>query len=579
MMIGQKMNSRRRIRLRGVWLAAIALLLVFQSASAFESEEHRRIADAAFFLAVDWHGTKVSDGFNRTQEEIVCSMMAKEYRPYTQVCRNLSNVIQKNDVSVPITSRGLYGALAACVDQVESPASLVALLPENGNSGIQQVIEYWNTVRVLCANNPLSAMIMARANSAHFQGAAIASFLLYHQSAISHAGLGKLFESLVRNAAADHYLLDFHAGGHVVTDRTVLVDSMALGAHDRANRLGVPFLMNPGVKNSAKLSVRAIIEHICTSKGGAPYVQSALTSTLEQASNVKGVFAVSGEENELIVACERTIESIDRKAVVLLRGDGYLFLSRSLEQRLYLLAVQTASVLEVLQQKVSTEDSLTSGEGIFKEAKWAPNCNTGEGDCRASLGVGDYDLGSRKGVLDYEQGEAALPSPLGGPYSILLGGSVGFSTQIAESRFGMLSATLESWLPVNGPRNWWLVLAGVYSKEVEHDFEYDGFGWEARIAKGVAWLPGTVASALFRDVSYPLDTRAGDISTRSYGIRLDHGMSDMFGFFISLQDDTAKSSNVGKIFEGTRLSLGLSFKFPITRIPGATTQVREYLGL
>ncbi|MBI3528386.1 MAG: hypothetical protein HY067_10500 [Betaproteobacteria bacterium] len=544
------------------------VLMVFcgycSSGMAFDSDEHQRIGDAAIFLAVI---SMNQDRLAGDNAKTVCPMMAEMYRTEVPVCRNV--VIPDTALAKSSAPQlGLYGMIASCVDQVEAPSRFFALFLPKGNRGADEVLDYWKAVDRICLVNEIAAAIAARFNASHFQGAAISSFRLHHVSALYAASQGEIFQGLVRNAAADHYLMDFHAGGHVVTDRNALVDSMALGTHDKANRIGVPFFFAP--PESVKLVIRTICHDVS--------IGPALLNRVVGKKEVDGVFKTASELN---AACDTLSRAIDNHESQRFRGDGYLFSKKSLAQRLYLLAVQTASISEVLAQVKGDDgaEAPTISASIFEDAEWTPACNVKDGACDASLGVGFYDLVGDEGVVKYDDdGGWQLPQPLGGPYSILVGGSLGFSTLAAKSRFGKRAASLDVWIPINGPENWWIILGPTYAYEVEGQIDYEGYGWEARLAKGWPQLPGTIFSVYYRYVRYSLETDVGHLSTDSYGVRVDHGMSDLVGLFVAYQHDNANLSEFGRVFEGNRLSLGLTFKIPATRLPGGLSQIFKRFG-
>ena len=190
----------------GAWLFAIALLAHCPSGSAFNYDEHQRIGDAAFFLAVaiseKYNANRLAGYFAGDNAGTICTMMAGMYRPHVKACRNLSSQAFGSVESAPAQSLdlGLYGMLASCVDQVEAPASLFAMINTSNSAGWDQVLEYQKAVEKICFSNQIAAAIMARFNDSHFQGAAISSFQLHHLAAMMSVARNEVFRGLVQSS-------------------------------------------------------------------------------------------------------------------------------------------------------------------------------------------------------------------------------------------------------------------------------------------------------------------------------------------------------------------------------------------
>lgn len=81
----------------------------------------------------------------------------------------------------------------------------------------------------------------AHTNENHFQRLALISHWNSHNQAVRLASEGKLNAALLVEAYGLHFLQDWYASGHIATNRSQLIDTVATASHDKYNRDGLYF--------------------------------------------------------------------------------------------------------------------------------------------------------------------------------------------------------------------------------------------------------------------------------------------------------------------------------------------------
>ncbi len=284
-------NARASASRRGfgpILLLLVAMLAPARAASGFSYDEHRRVSNWAFALAVSCvadpecapgsargasePGGSIG-GLDEEELGLLGSFLVCEpgFDSPTSAGRKVPCSLldrREPDRPRPRFKARSFGDLVALIDRAgtahhpflaqigEFPrAGAGTANAEQGADGapggtrnlgdpVREV--HWPSVDVLSTSALLSKKVDAmHSNVNHFQGDAITAFRRKHAdtTALAAAGSISLVEAVVRTAAALHYLQDLHAPGHVVTARSDMQGIAANALHDRVNAAGIPFCL------------------------------------------------------------------------------------------------------------------------------------------------------------------------------------------------------------------------------------------------------------------------------------------------------------------------------------------------
>ena len=213
---------------RGCLSAAFASLFLIAflatRADAFEYKEHRDVSN---------------EGFARARRFI-----EQEYAACTAAC--CVKEFRSFDGESPFSSKTVtFGDLVALVDYVTDPNDFLyrrGFNPDDPNVGLNFLNE--DLVRTLTTNT-FQALHAAHNDRNHFQDRALSSFWTWHRVARQVASAGDVRLALVYSAFSVHFLEDFFAPGHIRAPRSSLHDAAAMNIHDRFNKRGQCFIVDP----------------------------------------------------------------------------------------------------------------------------------------------------------------------------------------------------------------------------------------------------------------------------------------------------------------------------------------------
>jgi hypothetical protein len=409
------------------------LFIFSHNSAAFENNEHRAIGNIAFAFAKHLTPDCMKTG---------------QANPKCEFLRPRSN---DNEIT--------YGDIVQCVDIFLTPEKLITYLREKSINKYECKTDDFECKQIYISAFPDLTGIKeenkcqtydsgdqaAHSNHAHFQEELLVSLATYHSLAMmiarnnSKRDLGR---ALLVNAIADHYLQDFFAPGHIVTRRSELTDTVALAMHDYRNARGALFYVNDDRNSRSQYS--SVLDNLA--KIGC------LLSDIDDMDSCK---EISDSDKEIIKEKERmsqdekndlfcqllTPPSADRrnscpnkatkddkihikdavKALtertnddgkwICMVGDGYLWKSNlltnpnmdctldkyQLYQRLYMVAVNVTSIMEVIQADSNNTSPTTLTDFIWKYH--APF--RGDDSVYAALPFGVYSMG-KAGILPDE---------------------------------------------------------------------------------------------------------------------------------------------------------------------------------
>lgn len=517
------------------------LILIPAWVSAFEGYEHRLVGDAAFAVALH----QSSSGVIGLMDPQLCRLLTKEHRDAFADCRS----------EAPTTLS--YGHLSACIDHVAGAEALLA--PLLGKDAMENPFQKLSDALSTDCNSAWAAMVMSRVNPSHFRSGAMAAFKISHTAAIAFASREKSpVRALVLNAGADHYLLDFMVPGHAFTLRASLSDAASLTEHDRINRQGRRFLIDVNAHR-----VKQVWEHLCSKDD----LKAEQFRRLVLVGNVDGKKLFKSQD-EVREAC-RLVAQFNGTAVDFF-GDSYLLESRALVQRLYLVLVQAASILDILDvQPTDVNSASTIVQDSFQESWW-DSSDAPMNQKVASVGHGAYinDVAYDKfDALPTEMSTRQFePSRIQSYFDrVMIGTSLGWSTLSGESKLGRTTQTIELYVPIPKTKNWWFVAGPAWSWEKEGAIIIGGRGYELRVAHSPPKYPGFIFSGYYRNIPYDEPEEVAGFHLRRVGLRVDIGQTDIFGLYFSLYHDRSENK-FGHIFNASGLSFGFSAHGPLLRV-------------
>lgn len=375
---GSTVNSMAVLR----WLSVGSILLVAASAYAFNSDEHERLANRAFAIALDMSG-------------VSCKESAPKEKPFDSVCE-LSPERPNASIS--------YGQIDARVDFMLSPEELFVQIGKS-NSYPSNSAELNPSIVGPYSISSKDLLRSSHNNEAHFQGYALFNLHDWHNRARwLAADQHNLFAALVANAVSDHFLNDFFAPGHIVTPRYNFSDPFALAMHDYYNKIGAHFYVNDWT------ALEVILDYIDAQEskpGGSQY----------------------GIKLETIRALREHHDAI------YLQGDGRL--KDEPDEELFITLIEVASVREVLDCFQSASGCSTNH---FSEYLWTPATL----DVNAHLPIKAPEAGMHFGKYGsvYGQHEEVATPQLYYPVLGLSGGEETIFVDKGQYRFSVALETI-----------------------------------------------------------------------------------------------------------------------------------------
>lgn len=523
-----------------------------QHAYAFNSDEHRAISDLA--MEVAW-GIAESRASTEDQKKEI------------------------NDAMSALS--GNYGQITECVDFFLIPEKMLDIpwssrtpefssadgMPSLGKYSIHQLIERCG------ADNSWSAHFMQAShnNHAHFQQDLLMALRTWHMLAVSvgQPSPGRqrnIFGGLVINAISDHYLQDFFAPGHLVTPRDAMTDVQATAMHDLANKMGAVFL--PG-KISPEL--RKILEILCI-PGGVE----------DECAPIPKVNATTLQKAHLTRRASPLQEILDRSKeadwALKFKGDGQLFSDDQILQRLYLVATQVRTILDVID-----------GQNNFQNFSFNFDRKSGRPYATTDFGRYDFEQAGRK--IAAFSSESARPADAGIQWPklpICSFGQCGDRLYQLRSSAPVFSISDQRESQSSGSypgRSLYLVevswagtlidlndLYGRLFSAVQvtpsfgfgyyEQFHEHGSGPSLRLSFAIPETEMSIAPYI-RRMSYT--DRGVTVRRNGYGLQFESGFSSYFTFFLLWGMDQSTDSQ-GSLQRGRIWGGGLRVSSPLTRL-------------
>lgn len=501
---------------RAFVIVAVLLASTPRQTCAFESDEHEKLGNIAFHLALEYFRENHPD-----REKVYEAARALDGRP---------GKYASDTKPYGIAS---YGDLIACVDYFLSPEKILtdSWKRGRGSRGPGGLPAAGDKVLELddCHGWFGNAFFQATHNNhAHFQYNVLMSYRMYHVAAISLARDEKaFFAALVTNAIADHYLHDFFAPGHIYTRRDGLTDVPATALHDIRNKRGADFVP----EHFASESMKCLIDFICQGSVKDCWIRDGLDLAM---------LAEKSDGGDVATALTELIDG----QTVRLKGDYALWEAGpdGLRQRVLMLLIQARSVLDVLE-----------GNNSFQLLNWE-----GESDpTTVQMSFGHY-------VQPKDQYSLLLSNTVVGlsfhRETMVAGNRAGRNAFTAETPLGVIPLDQTGWKSLEN-----LILLPTLGYGIHFEGGTQGHGPTFRL---IAAVPQTefAFSAYVRYFFYP--TSAGDTRRRSFGLRFDSGFSGYLTAFIALGVDSATTPD-GALRSGIIGMAGLQVSFPVSRVAGS----------
>jgi hypothetical protein len=543
-------------------------LLVVPLAQGFEADEHRGLSDLAVAVVL-----AMADDGQRVRPQSPLAL---------QALRQLA---------------ADYGRITECVDFFMFPEKILAYgwkltppaarpaVPPNSPGGVPSAaFPVWSGLLEQCQRDSLALIQASHSNHAHFQQDLLMSLRLWHFTAVALAQReNNYYGGLLINAMADHYLHDFFAPGHLVTPRDRLTDLPATATHDLANEMGA--LFRPNLSAQSTPGVLRVLDFLCgnTPDPAPPKAECKPGTQIE-------ALLKDPRRHVRIDGFGAEVEALRLGHPVLLRGDGHLAGQAETRQRSLVLAVQAASILDVLE-----------GSNGLTDLNFSYDMKTGQPEAKTNFGHYDFSVqGSSIARRMREESLAKAPSAVAVvraaeyvPFKFTpcsLGGCKDTFYEL-RTRAPIFSLGLQRENHANGAfhaRNvvtlegstlglvWnasrvsgrWLdgvefvpVLGYAYYRE-NH---YTGNGPTFRLVASVPETEFSV-SAYARWLSYATDDKARRLS---YGLRADTGFSSYFTVYLTGGMDHVVTGT-GELARSRTWGAGIRIGAPLTRLnPGA----------
>ncbi len=228
-------------------LFVLPVLMLVQNADGFDGREHERISDNAILIALSYWVAMMPNG-TRDDDLDVCEFLTAkgldEVRTLVRSCSTNPKAIT-------------YGGTVRLIDEMLRPDQLfehqgaqksnnaatctTTCYAENYTDLNGRFNERWEARQKYRAVASVAAGFRALSNNdVHFQNALLEKLEDYRRQAVTRAP-EYLYDALLNNAIADHFLMDFLSPGHILWPRNQSHDNVALAFHDRTNQRGAYF--------------------------------------------------------------------------------------------------------------------------------------------------------------------------------------------------------------------------------------------------------------------------------------------------------------------------------------------------
>lgn len=358
-------------------LLAVALLtLCSGSVHAFESNEHKRIGDLSYHIAL----------------KSFCAQ-----KPGSPVCDAQTGLTREaglffNPFAAPRgneDTRPTYGDLVMCVDYFLSAEKLIAgredsmirpyitptrdsLYPASADE-----LELAVSVRCSAALDNWEGARAGHVNHNHFQEEVLLAQRNNHGLSLYLAATGTtIFSALAVNAISDHYLHDTFAPGHITTWRNKLSDVVANSYHDYRNRHGLNVDVRVDVLRSnatlgasaGKPTVLDTAFEVLASNSGADHFFCEHEAGREHPPCTVG----SGARASRLAAL-RTFANGASPVKTLFKGDKFLYADNKDQdiQRFVMLLTAVRSIHDVLESH--NRAPLVVLKDSFRKSTWTWN--------------------------------------------------------------------------------------------------------------------------------------------------------------------------------------------------------------
>ena len=560
-------------------LALLAAIACSSPAMAFESEEHERMSNLAYALALDYFAKHYQGDDKRQKLEIAEKLRGTpgRYHELDSLWPWHKRWWSRDGEAIS------YGDLVTCVDFFLYPEKILAEVWRRsgervgsdrppGHPGGFPVTDGPEFLSLgPCIGFSLAAAQAAHNNHAHFQQDLLISQRVYHLAAM-HAARSErnLYGALVLNALSDHYLQDFFAPGHIVTPRGAMADVPATARHDRANDDGLYFTLLPETADD----LLPLLAQLCAWEVKKPAEVRELISK-------RAACNVGGDQKQLIGRSTEDLAAAigdlfgSRPVPFKMLGDFRLWSSSQLRQRLALLLIQTRSILDVLE----------AGTNHFLDSRWkaeVPHAPT-----IARIAYGEYRLehneyyAARSRIADkrerpgdrdidrtgFKPGDAYRTQVANGMFGVSVHRE-SFSSGVQTSRrVTTVETVIAGRLVYANGRIPSLNIGVITGWAWFNEGTLNGNGPTVRL---VATIPDTEIShgPYWRWLSYPTDGR--DSRRWSGGYRFDMGFSTYLTAFLGVGRDWGTAIEPGGIegslHRGTVWTAGLQVAWPSGRV-------------
>lgn len=495
-----------------------------------------------------------------------------------------------------------YGITTACVDYFMMPEKVINYgwklppgqtteedYPQVQSRGIPSLKSpIRNELIERCDPKNLATIQATHNNHAHFQQDLLTALRLWHLAATAVSTKeSNVYGGLFINSISDHYLHDFFAPGHLVTPRDRLTDLPATATHDLANEMGA--LFRPSLSSNKTPGALRVLEYLCQVNEGS---FSTAISECNPNPKIESLLRNNGSSINILIS-DLKIDAIALKNndPILLRGDGHLDQKDLSRQRTLMLAIQAASILDILEGTNSLADVYFS----YEMRKGLPSAKT-------SFGQYDFSYAGEKiaTVLDRKidpttasQSESEKSNKYLSPVRFTPCSLGGCRDRFYElrTRSPILSISMQGESHVNrashqrrlisidgstGAVVWdankfsggWLEGVEITPLFGYAYYQENGFRGNGPVLRLTASVPETEfsISSYARWLSYPM--AGGSTRKISLGLRADAGFSSYFTFFISGGTDHAVTST-GSLSKSLILGAGIRVGAPMTRLnPG-----------
>jgi hypothetical protein len=402
-------------------IISLLLLIVTNTAVAFEGWEHKRLGDLSYYLAVEIFCDAVNKGTD-TRECAKASNGRYELHDkfYSEIIYGERLHLNKNNDNGKKPSDYIsYGDIVMCVDYFLTIEKMMAGREHHVIQGQKDGAKVATSDQKFVHSdglfpskiNDLSFSVpkrcdpryrnfegarAAHVNHAHFQVELLVAQRMSHLSALTMVALEKnLFSGLAANAISDHYLQDSFAPGHITTLRSRLTDTTSNAHHDYNNQYGweadVDLTRMNQLTNVADQGISlGLLDEIFNKLNG----KGSTGTRLDYDSAARKYFLFSGRNEDKLCGGEESPEIINNAAriddlknffgnkngtaKVRMKGDMRLWCVAQDKQRLVMLWAEVRSIFDVLEtwhgtnqkQRVAGAHSMYFKDSFSEGSNW-----------------------------------------------------------------------------------------------------------------------------------------------------------------------------------------------------------------